>query len=627
MKLCRHTILVILALMITSIAVAQSASDLYRKANEMREKGQFTDAAKLYNQVKSMDSSYSSDCDYWLERISKQQPKSQLKISTSFIEIPYQGGKYEVRVTSTNAWSVNCDADWIKLEQKGNILIISAILENSSTKSRTAVIDVISGNLKEKVTVMNEGAPVFLYVTSNNINFTDKGGDEYIGVETNEDWIISLKPAWCEISVIDKRLRIIAQENTSGDVRTGVIRLSSSSLSTDVNVSQLAASHQLDLSKTQLYFPKSGGTDTIKVYSGHHKWELSDFPYWCSAAVISDTTLLVTCAANDLIEMKREGGIKIRSGERLELIAIYQEPAPKPEYVPIAKIVSGRDVSFGLVASYDIPVISANASSQYTTSLINYSLGDEREERDYKPSGSFTVGAYADIRLFRNLYLNAGVNFSHYGYTNGFDQVYERTINWFGVLMRGETDNQYEEKYSFNLIDIPLKLSYRFPIDDLSFCSINLGPVLSFGLNADMEIHGNTFSPLMDEVGTIYSTEDWAYSISGGMDLYSNIGKFTESYTGKDLAVADVKYNSRLDSAPYKKNTFGGVLGVGYEYRGFAIELEYYQMFSNIALDKFWKSQRFQIFTFGSDNTMSGYRQRNNRLQVKFNYTFRYKKK
>lgn len=616
--------------MSTLLTMGQSSAELFRQANELREKGKNIEAISLYKRVKLMDSEYASDCDYWIKRIEALpdvKKKSTFAVSASSLNIPYQGGIYEIWISNAVDWSASCNAEWLNIKCKDDLLIVECANINPSTKIRSAIIEVKCGADTKNVSICNEGAPEFLFASSNIVNFTSKGGVESILIESNGNWIVSSKPSWCVTEVEGNKLKITIDDNTDSEGRKGIVRVSSTSnLSTDINVRQLPRQQFLELSKDNLRFSMSGGIDTIKVYSNDKQWHIADFPYWCNARQISDSSIVIVCAANDPIDQKREGGVKILFDDKHGLINIYQDPAPKPQYIPIAKVVKGRDVSFGIVAAYAVPVVAAKSSSDFTASAINYSLGDQREQVDYKSSGGYTVGAYADIRLYKNLFLVAGVNFTDYSYTNLFDEKYTQKIVWGRDIMEGVTDNRFEEKYHFNWIEIPVKVSYRFPLNTLSFLSVNAGPILSCGIKANMTLNGNSVSPYMNYVDKVGGIEGWIYSCDGYMNLYSSDAYYTKTYTGEDLSSVPIESDPMISSAPYNRITLGGSIGFAYEYRGIALELEYCHMFNNMANAKYWDSERFEIFTFGSDVLMSGYKQRNHRLQLKLSYTLRYKK-
>lgn len=630
MKILRIIVIVFLTITSESFILAQSAADLFKKANELREKGQDTEAVELYLKVKVLDINYEKDCDYWIERIRKNRVTDRhfLKLSLTKVEFPYQGGEYEVRVIGAGSWSASCDEEWIRLSKSDDVLIIECVGKNSSTRPRYAAIEVVSGNAHEIINVTNGGAPEYLLASSNVIYFPADGGSENIMIESNGVWEVGARPSWCEVRKNTEGITIELMPNSTPYERKGEITIvSPAGITSTISVSQYEKEQVLELSKRRLHFPSSGGTDTIKVRSTAETWKIADYPYWCNVKMETDSTIVAVCAANDLVEQYREGGIKIFTGSTYVNIDIYQDLMPAPVYVPVAKIVSGRNVSFGISAGYVLPVISTKASSGFVASAVNYSLGNNKEQVDYKSVGGFSVGGYADIRLFRNLYLTAGVRYTNYSYENFFDENYIRRINWIGNILEGQTDNQYRETYGFNMIDVPVCFSYRFPINDMSFISINAGPTLSCSYDSRMNVTGNTFSPYMGYVGLVGGVESWSYSLDGCLDLLDAKGEYTELHTMSNGSSVPIKYPSMINATPYKKINWGAKLSMAYEFRGIAIEIEYYQMVNNMANPKFWESERFEIFTFGSDVLMSGYRQRNNRIMVNLCYTFRYKKR
>lgn len=624
-------VFVILILLFINICVhAQSSSELFRKANELRELGKWEEAIEMYTRTKELDSNYVKDCDYWIEHILIiiDSSKDELRLSSNVLDIPYQGGTHEVIIYTDDVWSATCEASWLSIKKvKDDILQINCDELNPYVLPRTAFVKVLSGSRVENITVTQAGAPEYLFASSNTINFLYTGGQEYVAIESNSDWIVSSRPSWCIVEKNANGVNILIDPNTDIDERKGDIIISTlSGISNTIRVSQSASEFHAEFSKNTLHFSDAGGVDTIKVYSDNRKWRIMDYPYWCSAKMVSDSLIVVYCVPNEPIGQPREGGVKIALGNTSQVISIYQELKPKPEYTPIAKLVQGRDFSFGLSTSYVIPIVSAKSSSEFTLSAVNYSLGDQREQVAYQSKGGFSIGAYMDARIYKNLYITPTVYYTRYSYQNKFDEFFFRRCNWNGTLIEGNTANIYHEDYQLNYVDVSLPLSYRLPLGTKSFFGINAGLVVSKAFNSRMKLNGNTTSSFMDYVGIVGDTGDngWHYSLEGDLDLLAANGLYTVIYTGDDQSSIPIIHPADILSAPLKSISFGSILGVSYEYRGFAISIDYYAMLNNIANSKFWDSERFEIFTFGSDVLMSGYKQRNHRLQITLSYTLRY---
>lgn len=200
---------------------------------------------------------------------------------------------------------------------------------------------------------------------------------------------------------------------------------------------------------------------------------------------------------------------------------------------------------------------------------------------------------------------------------------------------KGNAQNQYQESYTFNEIEIPVIASYRIPVTKISHLQINIGPTIRYGLSAKMKISGNTDANKMgsykivnnQRTDIVYSqglTTSLNYSGSGELNLYKSRMKYSETYSDEFLTNGVIPKDCDLEDSPLKKLNFGARLGVSYEYAGISFGMEYNIMLSNAANEKYWNSERWRIFDKGADVLMSGYKQRSNYFSVKIGYTFRY---
>lgn len=312
--------------------------------------------------------------------------------------------------------------------------------------------------------------------------------------------------------------------------------------------------------------------------------------------------------------------------------SIIEQPKP---FVPMIHgfDIGGRDITFGVSVGYVNPIISTTSGGNYTGSVVNYALGDESEDASYSVSGGFNVGAFADIRLYKNFYLKAGLEFSHYSYSNEFNKnVDRRILQTSQYYLGGSTENRYKEEYTINQIEVPLLGSYRIATNRSSHIQLNVGPVIYYGMSANMKLSGNTdteslraykytnlqfTSQLFDN-----STYSSHYAGYGELNLYGKHYDHTETYTMGNNAAISKSYD--LEESPLNKVNFGIRMGAAFEYAGISLGVEYNLMLTNMANKKFWESDRLTIFDQTPGTVMSGYKQRNSYLGVKLSYTFRY---
>lgn len=300
------------------------------------------------------------------------------------------------------------------------------------------------------------------------------------------------------------------------------------------------------------------------------------------------------------------------------------------------RILGGRDISFGVNVGYVIPIVSASSGGAFTGSVMNYSLGNERENASYTSQSGFTAGVFADIRLYKNLYLITGINYTMYKYKNVFDTPFDnriyRTIG-NSVYYTDVYNNNYEEKYSYHQLEIPVLASYRFVLTKTGSLHLNLGPYFSYGLSAKMDLSGSS-----EVNGRIYYKDydntihyetvlgDFSYSdhVSGEINMFKRTQSYTKtSESGSNIA-NNFGYEDSFEKSPFKRFNYGLKIGVTYELRAFQIGLNYSLQLSNMANDEFWESTRIPMFYQTGDNAMSGYKHRHHALEIKFGYVFRY---
>lgn len=330
--------------------------------------------------------------------------------------------------------------------------------------------------------------------------------------------------------------------------------------------------------------------------------------------------------------IKREEDVHIKAGNKVVRVHLEQETKPfSPEYN--LDVLEGRNISFGFSTGYIYPMIDVSSADDFIGSPVNYALGNNNERCSYSSSSGFLVGTYADIRMYKNLYLMLGANLLHYNYKNEFiGDVRRSSVLSSNYALVGDTQNKYLENYKMNIIELPFILSYRFPITKKSHVQLNWGTIINCGISASLDVVGYTDSKTMrhykiknhqitDELADngVYSLH---YAVDAQLDLYDKEYSMVEKYTmGNNYSVTK---DGMLDAAPYNRLQMGTCLGLAYEYLGINVEVEYNLMLTNLANKKFWNGDRMTIFDQTISSVMSGYEQRNNYLSLKLRYTFRY---
>ena len=464
------------------------------------------------------------------------------------------------------------------------------------------------------------------------MTFPYNGETNTVEIHSNTDWEVKDVPGWVVSRKEEGKITLTALANENNIERKADIKIEAASKSVIINIYQGAGLDHLAFSKNDLHFGPDGGDEYINIYTDAEDWRFGDFPHWCQVTKVADNLLRVHCTPNDPINVEREASVNVTTGKQTLGINVSQEAKPFVAMIPNFGI-GGRAISFGVSVGYVNPFISASSGGNYTGSVVNYALGDKAENASYSTSGGFNVGAFADIRLYKNFYLKAGLEFTHYSYSNYFNKnVDRRILQTIQYYLGGTTENKYKEEYTMNQLEIPLLGSYRIATSRISHVQFNVGPVIYYGLSAKMKLGGNTDTEALraykytnlEFTNQLYNNSTYSlhYAGSGELDLYGKHYEHTETYTMGNNAPLTKSYD--LEDSPLNKFNFGLRFGAAFEYSGISLGVEYNLMLTNMANKKFWESDRLAIFDQTPGTVMSGYKQRNSYLGVKLAYTFRY---
>lgn len=622
---------------------AQSCKVLYQEGNTLVDQGKLEKAKSKFQQVIHCGNNlYVPDSEKriaWIDRVLRKPSTAKpFSLSDNKVVIPYQGGQDVITVDGNGSWTAfvnDKSVGWCKIKkEKGKIYIVSEANENNTDRSCEVVVRM--GSKTRTVVVKNEKAPEMLVPSVENLTFPYKGETNTVEIRSNTNWKVTDVPGWVVSTKENGKIKLTALANDNNVERLAEIKVESSTKTVIINLYQGAGLDHLAFSKNDLHFGPDGGDEYVQILTDAQDWRFGDFPHWCQVTKVADNLLKIHCTPNEPINLNREASVNVTTGKQTLGINVCQEAKPLVAVIPNFGI-GGRAISFGISAGYLFPNIINSSGGDFTGSVVNYALGDNRENASYKSSGGFNIGLFADIRIYKNFYLKPGVEFTHYKYKNYFSGDVEiftlgDTKNYY---FKGNAQNQYQESYTFNEIEIPVIASYRIPVTKISHLQINIGPTIRYGLSAKMKISGNTDANKMgsykivnnQRTDIVYSqglTTSLNYSGSGELNLYKSRMKYSETYSDEFLTNGVIPKDCDLEDSPLKKLNFGARLGVSYEYAGISFGMEYNIMLSNAANEKYWNSERWRIFDKGADVLMSGYKQRNNYFSVKIGYTFRY---
>lgn len=609
---------------------AQTCIDLFNKAKELQKNGRYDEAITYYERAKACDPYLTRKCDEGIKYCKNN--REFLTVSESEILIPYQGSDSRVKVMSNSNWLVENDADWCRTEMsQKDELIIQCRGANNSTREKISYIKVKSGSLYQTIKVVQAGRPEYLEVSATSLAFPANGTTQNIEVESNAKWNVSTIPSWCTIEKKDTLIHIVVSPNAHAKERNGeIIIYSPSGNKVVVKLYQGAGNENLTLSQKEMNVSAEGEVRYVRVYTDADNWYVGDFPSWINVQKVGSDSLRIQCARNIPNGEIRSGSVQVKTDRQNAGIMVSQAAImPQDLIFPESSIVGGRNFSLGLSAGYYVPFILASSGGEYVGSVVDYGLGTSLENAHYKSALGYNLGLYGDIRLYKNIFLQVGLNFTQIRYKNTFNQNTTVTVPMSYKYLKGDVQNAYTETYSHTMIEVPILASYRFKTGHVSHVQLNAGPVLNFGLNSNMHLAGNSDSETMKMYYTMSGerVDNSNYlrhtAVNADFNLYQSCVLWNEIYTtGND---AEVKHHDIFPASPLRKVNCGLRFGVAYEYAGLSFGIAYTAMISNMANREYWENPRFSILN-ESDVTMSGYSQRINTLEFKIAYTLRYSK-
>ena len=630
MKTTRKVLLAAIGMIACSMQLnAQSCADLYKRANSLKDSKKYAEAITYYQRARDCDANLRTDCNKRIEYCRKHLPK--LEISEQEIVIPYQGGDKKIEVASTDKWKIDGMTEWCNTEAfNAKNFIIQCREANNSTRSKTATLMVKSGSLYKSVKVIQEGRPEYIEVGAHSLSFPAKGTEDDITIESNANWDVTSIPSWCKIEKKDDGIHIIVSPNDRVMERTDDIVIVSPSKSVTIKICQGAGEEHLTLSQNNLVFNSEGDVHYMKVYTDADNWFVGDYPTWMNVQRIGKDSIRIECGKNIPNGEPRSGSVQVRTDRQTAGVMITQSPRMAQDLIfPDSKLVGGRNFSLGVSASYYLPFVSASAGGDYVGSVLDYGLGTSAENASYKSAIGYSFGLFADIRLYKNIFLMAGANFSQIKYKNEFNKNTTITVPLSSYQnLKGDVQNAYTEDYTHTILEVPVLVSYRFKVNNVSHVQLNLGPVLNFSLSSKMKLSGNTSGSTLH----VYSNNppynvidncnyDRHTAVNAEFNLHQPCVLWSEKYTlGNDAAV---DHHDEFQEAPFSKFNCGLRVGVAYEWAGLSFGLSYTQMLTNMANKNYWDNERWTVLN-GSDTTMKGYKHRLNTLEFKLAYTLRY---
>lgn len=174
-------------------------------------------------------------------------------------------------------------------------------------------------------------------ITSNGVDFDAKGGEKTVSFSANKDWTLSVATptngtVWCTPSATngvkgDATVKFTVKENSDYDDRSVSVTIKAGTASKTFTITQKGVDALL-VTSTKFEVPQKGGSIEVEVKANiSYELQISETDKsWISEAksrALTTKKHAFTIAASEEYA-KREGEIHIKSGDKLEIVKVYQ---------------------------------------------------------------------------------------------------------------------------------------------------------------------------------------------------------------------------------------------------------------------------------------------------------------
>ena len=215
-----------------------------------------------------------------------QMPREAITItvSPSSFHISRNGGRYYFNIVSNGYWEVVGYPSWVTLSQTsgtGNATVYFTASTTDSITERTGYITLrtLYGDIEDnrvRVTLTQERAYQYIYVSPSELVFIYTGGSKTINVTTNGFWTASTESEWVTLSQTEgtgNTVVTVTVDDYLGEPKSAQIRFATIDDEVYVDLTQYGVVPYLTFNDDTLIFPQVGGSETLRVNS-NIRWEI-----------------------------------------------------------------------------------------------------------------------------------------------------------------------------------------------------------------------------------------------------------------------------------------------------------------------------------------------------------------
>lgn len=245
------------------------------------------------------------------------------------------GGDETVTVTSTADWELSGDSYWCYASSysgKGDAeIVFTADPNEDSESSRTATFTFVSGDKKATLTIMQEKKEYSISIEPKELKFGADGGEQEITVTSSDEWEVTGKSDWCDISATsgkngDKVTFSADPYTNTEEARTATYTFVCGDKEIELNIEQEAKIYSISVEPKELSFIAAGEEKTVTITSSD-KWEFSSDESWISASEEngeSGAAVNIVVEENEDVEV-RTGVATFKCGDKQADVKITQE--------------------------------------------------------------------------------------------------------------------------------------------------------------------------------------------------------------------------------------------------------------------------------------------------------------
>jgi hypothetical protein len=261
---------------------------------------------------------------------------SYLDINKTAIELMYDDSIASFTIESSVSWTIKSDQNWLTVSptEGFNNRTINLSSTTNLGESRTATLTISALGLPNKtIHVKQAGAPIFLSVSSSELELKNGEENASIEVKSNSKWTASSNQTWLKVSPEtsegDGLIVLKSERNQAIEPRTAIVKVLCNGLNEQyINIKQLGQANYIMVSDSTILFTSNGGVKLVDIISDQ-TWMASSNQNWLKIdkenTIKGNSTITLTATMNNT-KNERIANVTIISKSAIKTISISQDP-------------------------------------------------------------------------------------------------------------------------------------------------------------------------------------------------------------------------------------------------------------------------------------------------------------